>query len=97
MRPEALLSLIWFPDPPPSLSWLTITIVLWEAVVDPKTQTIKATAYEWAGPKGGNEWVAGLGSECQAILADWIVGGWNGTAFEQPHHDRKSFHALTVL
>jgi hypothetical protein len=54
-RPQDLLSLIWFPDPPPSLSWLTNTIVLWEAVVDEKSQTINATAYEWIGPKVAKE------------------------------------------
>jgi hypothetical protein len=35
LRPEALVSLIWFPDPPPELGWMTTTIVIWEAVVDP--------------------------------------------------------------
>jgi hypothetical protein len=54
-RPQDLLSLIWFPDPPPNLSWLRTTIVLWEAVVDEKSQTIKATAYEWVGPKVAKE------------------------------------------
>lgn len=51
LRPEALVSLIWFPDPPPSLPWTNSTIVIWEAVVDPKTQTISANAYEWVGEK----------------------------------------------
>jgi hypothetical protein len=46
---EQLVSLIYFVDPPESLSWMRATIVLWEAVTDPKSQTIKATAYEWAG------------------------------------------------
>lgn len=49
LRPEALVSLIWFPDPPPNLPWTNSTIVIWEAVVDPKTQTITANAYEWVG------------------------------------------------
>jgi hypothetical protein len=49
LRPEDLLSLIWFPDPPPELSWMKSVIVIWEAVVDPKNQTITATAYEWVG------------------------------------------------
>jgi hypothetical protein len=54
LRPESLVSLIWFPDPPPSLAWMTTTIVIWEALVDPKNQTITATAYEWAGAKQGS-------------------------------------------
>lgn len=44
---EQLVSLIYFVNPPESLSWMRTTIVLWEAVTDPKSQTIKATAYEW--------------------------------------------------
>jgi hypothetical protein len=50
LKPEALVSLIWFPDPPPDLNWMITTIVIWEAVVDPKNQTVTATAYEWVGP-----------------------------------------------
>jgi hypothetical protein len=49
LKPEDLLSLIWFPDPPPEFPWMRSTIVIWEAVVDPKKQTITATAYEWVG------------------------------------------------
>jgi hypothetical protein len=52
LRPEDLVSLIWFPDPPPSLDWMRTTIVIWEAVVDPEKQTISATAYEWVGAAG---------------------------------------------
>jgi len=44
---EKLLSLIYFVDPPPDFSWMRTTLVLWEAVTDPKSQTITATAYEW--------------------------------------------------
>ena len=51
LKPEALLSLLWFPDPPPDLSWMTTTIVIWEGIVDPKNQTVTATAYEWVGPE----------------------------------------------
>jgi hypothetical protein len=42
-----LVSLIYFVDPPPSLSWMRSTLVLWEAVTDPDSQTVKAMAYEW--------------------------------------------------
>jgi hypothetical protein len=48
---QDLLSIIWFPDPPPEFSWMKSTIVIWEAFVDPKAQTIEATAYEWAGSR----------------------------------------------
>jgi hypothetical protein len=51
LKPEALVSLLWFPDPPPDLGWMRSTIVIWEAVVDPKNQTLAATAYEWVGPE----------------------------------------------
>jgi hypothetical protein len=44
---EMLVSLIHFPDPPPNLSWMRTTLIIWEAVVDAKNQTITATAYEW--------------------------------------------------
>jgi len=44
---ETILSLIWFIDPPPEFSWMRNTLILWEAITDPKTKTIKATAYEW--------------------------------------------------
>jgi hypothetical protein len=39
--------LLYFPDPPPSLEWMRTTLILWEAVTDPVSQTITATAYEW--------------------------------------------------
>jgi hypothetical protein len=44
---EKLLSLLWVIDPPPTFSWMRNTLILWEAVTDPKTQTVTATAYEW--------------------------------------------------
>jgi hypothetical protein len=44
---ERLVSLLYFPDPPPSLEWMRTTLILWEAVTDPVSQTITATAYEW--------------------------------------------------
>jgi hypothetical protein len=44
---ESLLSLIYFVDPPESLSWMRNTLVLWEAMTDPKTHSVTATAYEW--------------------------------------------------
>lgn len=51
LRPEDLLSLIWFPDPPPTLPWMNSTIVIWEAVVNPAEQTITATAMNgWVLP-----------------------------------------------
>lgn len=53
---EDLVLLISFPDPPPSLSWMKTTIVIWEARVDPRTQSIEAVAYEWEGPSAaGNQ------------------------------------------
>jgi hypothetical protein len=48
-KPSDLLSLIWFPDPPPEFPWMRNTIVIWEAAVDPKKLTITATAHEWVG------------------------------------------------
>jgi hypothetical protein len=47
---EDLVLLIQFPDPPPSLSWMKQTIVIWEGRVDPRNQTIEAVAYEWEAP-----------------------------------------------
>ena len=44
---EKLLSLIRFVDPPPSLAWMRSTLIVWEAMTDPKSQTLTATAYEW--------------------------------------------------
>jgi hypothetical protein len=44
---EKLLSLLWVIDPPPAFSWMGNTLILWEAVTDPKTQTVTATCYEW--------------------------------------------------
>lgn len=48
-KPSDLLSLIWFPDPPPEFPWMRNLIVIWEAAVDPKKLTITATAHEWVG------------------------------------------------
>jgi hypothetical protein len=42
-----LLSLLWVVDPPPEFDWMRNTLILWDAVTDPKTHTVKATAYEW--------------------------------------------------
>jgi hypothetical protein len=42
-----LVSLLWVVDPPPELDWMRDTLILWDAVTDPKTQTVEATAYEW--------------------------------------------------
>jgi hypothetical protein len=47
---EDLVLLISFPDPPAELAWMKTTVVVWEARVDPRNQTIEATAYEWRGP-----------------------------------------------
>jgi hypothetical protein len=44
---EKLLVLIWVINPPEAFSWMRNTLILWEAVTDPKTQTSTATAYEW--------------------------------------------------
>lgn len=44
---EKLLSLIYFVDPPPDFAWMRSTLVVWEAVTDPKSETVTATAYEW--------------------------------------------------
>jgi len=55
LRPEDLVSLIWFPDPPPAFEWMRTTIVIWEAVVDPARQTVNASAYEWVGTPAGRE------------------------------------------
>jgi hypothetical protein len=51
---EQLVSLIYFVDPHPNHSWMRDNFILWEAETDPKSQTIKAWAYEWEyAPEGG--------------------------------------------
>ena len=47
---EMLLALIYFVDPPASRAWMGTTCVLWEAVTDPETKTLEATAWEWEAP-----------------------------------------------
>lgn len=44
---EKLLSLLWVVDPPPEFSWMRSTLILWEAMTDPKSQTVTAAAFEW--------------------------------------------------
>jgi hypothetical protein len=45
--PVRILSLIQVINPPEKLSWMRNTLIVWEADVDPKNQSITATAYEW--------------------------------------------------
>jgi hypothetical protein len=49
---ETILSLLWVIDPPQEFSWMRNTLILWEAVTDPDSQTVKATAYEWEAIRG---------------------------------------------
>jgi hypothetical protein len=46
---ENLLSLIYFVDPPPDLGWMRNTLIVWEAITDPKVQSVLAQAHEWVG------------------------------------------------
>jgi hypothetical protein len=63
LRPEDLVSLIWFPDPPPEFGWMRTTIVIWEAVVNPEKQMITASAYEWEGTAAASSHATGREAE----------------------------------
>ena len=47
----SVVSLLSFVEPPESFSWMRITPVIWEAVVDLESQTSTGTAWEWVSPR----------------------------------------------
>lgn len=47
----SVVSLLSFVEPPESFSWVRITPVIWEAVVDLESQTATGTAWEWVSPR----------------------------------------------
>jgi hypothetical protein len=44
---STIVSVVQLTNPTPNISWMTETLVLWEAIVDEKAIRVNGTAYEW--------------------------------------------------